>query len=288
MKKLLKVLLALVLLLALVAGGLVVARNQIIRTAIIEGAKQYAGVEVKLDGIDIGLAGTYVKIDKFTLMQPPGGFGEGVLVDLPEVYADYELKEMLADKVHLTELRINMAEVHVVKNKDGKLNLEALVPPSKEEPKREEERKSGEFLIDRAVLSIGRVRYTDMTTTPPKVYDFQINLKDEELRNIRSIDDLRGLVMKILLQKLMLIDVLAQELANVGRMLTHSMGEIVKGLGDVPGKVLETVKDVPGKAGEVLKDTTEGAGKVIEKGAETVKDGAEKVLDGVKGLFGPK
>ena len=68
MKKLLKILLALVLLLALAAGGLVVARNQIIRTAIIEGAKQYAGVEVKLDGIDIGLAGTYVKIDKFTLM----------------------------------------------------------------------------------------------------------------------------------------------------------------------------------------------------------------------------
>ena len=202
---------------------------------------------------------------------------------------------MLADKVHLTELRINMAEVHVVKNKDGKLNLEALVPPSKEEPKREEERKSGEFLIDRAVLSIGRVRYTDMTATPPKEYDFQLDVKDEELKNIRSIDDFRGLVLALLLKKLKVIDVLAQELANMGRMLTHSMGEIVKGLGDVPGKVLETVKDVPGKAGEILKgagETTksaaESAGKVVEKGAETVKDGAEKVLDGVKGLFGPK
>ena len=156
-----------------------------------------------------------------------------------------------------------------------------MVPPSKEETKREEERKSGEFLIDRAVLSIGRVRYTDMSVTPPKEYDFQVNAKDEELRNVRSIDDFRGLVLKLLLQKLNLIGVLAQELANVGRMLTQSMGDVIKGLGDAPGKVLDAVKDVPGTAGEILK----GTGETVEKGAEAVKEGAEKVLDGVKGLF---
>ena len=281
MKKLFKFIAWAFVLLILLLAGLVLARNSIIRAAIVKGAQMYAGVECQVEGIDIGLFDSYVKVDQFKLMQPPGGFGEGILIDVPELYADYELKEMLADKVHLTELRFNMAEVHVVKNKDGKLNLEALVPPSKEEKKREEERGSKEFLIDVAYLSIGRVRYTDMTKTPPKEYDFQVNAKDEKLVNIRSVDDLRGMVLKILLKKLSLIDVLAQELGNLGKELAHSLGDVVKGVGELPGKVLETVKDVPGKAGDVLKDT----GDAVKKGADTVKDGAGKVIDGVKGLF---
>ena len=190
-----------------------------------------------------------MKVDRFKLMQPPGGYGEGVMVDIPELYADYELEEMLKDKVHLTELRVNLAEVTVVKNKDGKLNFEALIPPKKDEAKKEDERKSAEFLVDVAYVSIGRVTYRDLSKNPPFEKTYEVNLRNEELRNIRSVDDLRGLVLKILFKTLAPLDILGREIMALVPVLGDSLGNVFNDVGgtvkELPGKVLDTHEAAP-------------------------------------------
>lgn len=250
MRKPFKILLGCGVALVVLLVGVVLARNWIVHAAVVKGAKAVVGVDCALEGVDVGLFKTDVLVDRLKVMEPPGGFGEGAMIDLPELYVDYELGEMLSHKVHLTDLRIDLAEVTVVKNADAKLNVEALIPPSTEEPRREQERASMEFVIDRVLISVGRVVYRDASRTPPYEKTFAIDLKDAELRNVRSADDLRGLVLKVLFQQLAPLDIVGREIQRITPRLTEAIGKVEKEILAVPAKQLEKIKDVPGKVQE--------------------------------------
>ena len=54
------------------------------------------------------------------------GFKDKLMVDLPEIYVDYNLGAIMGGKAHLEEVRLNLKEFIVVKNEAGELNLDSL------------------------------------------------------------------------------------------------------------------------------------------------------------------
>ena len=105
--------------------GVVLAKNVIAKTAIIGGVRAMTGLDVQIRGMQVGLLKRAVGIQSLVLNNP-AGFPDPIMMDLPEMYVAYDLGAFLAHKVHLQEVRLHVKEFHVIKDRQGRLNLDAL------------------------------------------------------------------------------------------------------------------------------------------------------------------
>jgi hypothetical protein len=126
MKKLFWVVLVVVVLgvLALFFG-----RNLVARTVVVKGIKQVAGLDIKIASVAINLPSVSVK--GLTIYNP-AGFSDKVMVQIPEITLDIDLPGILKNKIYFKKLTLDVGELNVVLNEQGKLNLNSLalvLPP---------------------------------------------------------------------------------------------------------------------------------------------------------------
>jgi uncharacterized protein involved in outer membrane biogenesis len=116
------------------------------------------------------------------------------MVDIPEIYVNYDLPALIKGTVHLPELRLDMKEFVVVRNAKGKLNLDALKPVQQnqagkkpqEKPKEKSAGKMPQIKIDSFTLKIGTVIYKDYTKAgKPEIREFKVNLSE----SYTNVDD---------------------------------------------------------------------------------------------------
>src|SRR5574341_2024009 len=131
MKKFLGIMITVVLILLVVV---VLAKNTIAKVALTGGVKAITGLKAEVQGVEVGVTNTLVGVKDFKLFNP-SGFQDAMMMDMPELYVDYDLASFFKGKVHLEELRLNLKEFIVVKNEKGELNLDSLktVKEKKEE-----------------------------------------------------------------------------------------------------------------------------------------------------------
>ncbi len=171
-----------------VIGGLLIARGLIANIAVKQGVKAATGLSVDMGGVDIGLLGTNIGVRNVKVFNPPG-FPDKVMVQLPELFVDYDLSALAKGKVHLEMVRVNLAELTVVKNAEGKVNVNSLRPVQEQQAAKEKKAapaKQPQIQIDELHLKVGRVVYKDYTQgATPVVKEFNVNI-DERLQNITS------------------------------------------------------------------------------------------------------
>lgn len=182
---------------------LLIGKNLIIKSVIINGAKSALGMDVSIDSLGVGVFKTTVDL-KGLVVENPDGFGGGTLIDVPEVLVDYVLKSFLKGNAYFTEIRLYIKEINVVQDREGKLNVEAFSKPKKEKrPRRKKEEKEVEekappqFRIDLLKLKIDKATFTDMASGKTEVYDLGI---DEEFENVTDSGDIIRIVMIAALQ----------------------------------------------------------------------------------------
>lgn len=158
-----------------VALGLVVAvfgRNILARSIIVEGLKKTCGLGVSIGKLDIGLP--HVSILELTIYNPRG-FKDKIMADIPEAYVDFDIQEFFKNKVHLGVLRINIRELNIIVDAEGKLNVNSLAlllpkPSGKKPP---------EVLIDELSLKIDTVLYKSyFPANMPTSKEFNLNLEE--------------------------------------------------------------------------------------------------------------
>ncbi len=192
--RLIKKLLFLIILILIVV---VLARNFIVKTGATVAAKVATGLDLAVEDVKIGLGDTDIGL-KGIQLQNPKGFLDERMVDIPEVYINYNLFDFFKDNIHVEEIRLNLNELVIAKNKEGKLNIKELLLPEKDEPdetdKSEEsqdpdtpqkDKNKREINIDSLKLKIGTVIYKDFSVVPPKITEFNINI-DEEIKNVNT------------------------------------------------------------------------------------------------------
>ena len=160
MKKLLFVVVGLLLLVAV----LLFAKNIIAKVSVEKGVEMVTGLRLDMQSLDVGIIETLIGIEGLQLYNPEG-YKDKVMVDIPEIYVDYDLGAFFKGEVHLEEVRLNLKEFVVVKNEKGELNLNAL-KVVKEEGKeevveektsvKEEKTKMPPLQIDVLELKIGK------------------------------------------------------------------------------------------------------------------------------------
>ena len=265
MKILRNVLLVIVILLIV----LLFARNIIIKTALQAGLKAITGVGLSIKKMDIGIFKTVLDIKELKLYNPEG-FPEKLMVHLPEIYADYDLIGFLEKRVHFNEIRINLKELIVIKNVEGRLNLESLkVPqhkedkPVEEQPKKKKEDTAKmDFKIDTLELKIGKVIFKDYSKADKpriKTYDINLNERHENIDNPQSLIAL--IIFKALTNTAIsgILDVFEfDNIKNlVGETLQKTTKQATKVVEEVSGQVQEKGKEAIEALGGTIKSTTE-------------------------------
>lgn len=247
-------------------------KNLIVKTSVKAGVKAMTGLKLNIKSMNVGILNSLIGIDGLQLFNPPG-FVDELMVDLPEVYVDYDLGAFIKRKVHLEEVRLNLKEFSVIKNEKGELNLDSLrvVEEEKEEKiegeeeKEKEKTKMPELQIDVLELKIGKVVYKDYSKgTPPKSKEFNVNIDER----YEDITDPRAFISLIIVKALKNTTIARLTNFNLGALQENVAGklkETTQKVMETADKVIETGKD------DVEKKVKEAAKETIEKTTDTLK-----------------
>ncbi|MDD5044576.1 MAG: AsmA family protein, partial [Candidatus Omnitrophica bacterium] len=176
-----------------VAVVLCVAKDLMLKTTISAVATQVTGAKIDIRGFSLGIFNQSVRITGLK-MHNPKGFTRGILVDLPKIMVRYDLASLLKGKTHLKYVDVELKELILEKNKDGKLNVDSLKVAESKEAKPKEKKKVS-MQIDELKLKIGRVIYKDYSAEPaPAVEVYEVN-SSKTYKNITSVEQLAALIL---------------------------------------------------------------------------------------------
>ncbi len=171
---------------------LAIAKDQIIKAAVTIGASRVVGASVHIDGMSVGLFRHVIHIKGFKIHNP-SGFPSGIMIDVGKVSADYDLPAILKGDLHLSFLVLDLKEMVVIRNKEGRLNVDALRVAQKGPTGPE---KQQAMRIDTVTLTLDQVIVKDYTISDwPAVQVFDIGIRDKTYHHIKSAEQLAALVM---------------------------------------------------------------------------------------------
>jgi uncharacterized protein involved in outer membrane biogenesis len=162
--------------------------------------RESTGLDAKISKLEIGLATPTIHLDDLKLYNTEQ-FGGGTFLQMPEL----RVEDIRSGKIHFKTLRLNVAEVHIIKDKTGKTNIDVL---DKEVKKRKHARRNKsdklelEFSIDTLYLTIGKIQITDETDARNN-QTIDVGLKEEVGKNLRSEEDINTWFQLVLFRRAM-------------------------------------------------------------------------------------
>ena len=179
-----------------VAAVLFLAKGAIAKMAVSGGVRAVTGLKLEIRSLAVGIFRSRVHAQGIKLHNP-AGFPDPVMADLPELYVDYDLPAFFTGKTHLRELRVHFRELTVVKDAQGRLNLDSLTAVKKAKEEKGQQKKPakpGSFVIDSLELKVEKVVYKDYSAGgTPSVREFNVNL-NERHSNVNDPSALGALI----------------------------------------------------------------------------------------------
>jgi hypothetical protein len=188
------------LLLAIVlAIGLLLLKDEIARNLTEERIRKETGFEAKIGKLEFSLFSPRVALEN-VVMYNPADFGGSVFLNAPDVYFEYDRKQLAMGKLHLNFLRLTVSEFHIVENQQGRTNLidvlHKVAPELLGTP-----RSNGEHYAFAGIgmlnLSLDHVRYSNLRL-PKRNQEIKLGLKNDLTHNVRTEQDVAGILFKIL------------------------------------------------------------------------------------------
>lgn len=226
MKKVFMSIIVVLLILVVVA---VFARDMFARAFFTNALRKITGLEVKTSAIRIGLSKSFVAIEGLEVSNP-AGFPDKLMIQAPEIYVAYDLGAFFKQKVHLSEIRIDIAQLAVIQDKSMKLNVNSLAlllpKPSGQKPP--------EVKIDTLKLKIGKVVYKNYGLGPePKAVEFNPNI-DETFTDVTDPSKITSEILVKVLSRLGISDLASfgtktfkEEVAKIEGQAKTAAGEAV-------------------------------------------------------------
>ncbi len=296
MKTLLKFICFLIFIIIFTVGIAVITSNWWAHSAVAAVIHQVTGLPVTIDRVRVNLRdsefGAYgIKVKN------PNGFSEGVLASIPEIFVDFDLSSFIADKkIHFEIIRLNVAELSIIRNEQGVTNLDHLKTLKKDkkeaaaQPQTLKPTVKKQFLVDKLVLTIRNVSYTDRSLPVPVHRTIDLKINQEVFMGITNPGDIiRIILMKIVYNTSFAtlgapVDLLKQQFgpsllrgqdvlvqsANIARLMgTQALGEGKKIIEEAAQKIPATVP--------VPKEVNQITGQVTNKATGLFRD-AERLL----------
>ena len=164
-------------------------KNLIVKSVVTSVASRITGAPVHIDHLALDVLSSTIRVSGF-VMNNPSGFPEGILVSCPQIKVIYDRPTLLKHTPHFLLVEIELKEMGLVRNKEGKLNVDSL--------KTGQQAKSSPpnpMQIDLLILSIGKIVYKDYTIgAEPSVRVYDVN-RHRSYKGIPSAQQLTLLVL---------------------------------------------------------------------------------------------
>jgi len=252
---------------------LIIGKNMVIKHVLAGGVKTLTGLKMHIDKTDVGVFSTKIALEGLTLYNPKD-FPDKVMIEMPELYVDYDLGAMFKKNVHLSELRINLKEFVVVRNKDGSLNLDSLkvVKETKQESaqpdkKVKKAKPDGSFQIDVMSLKIDKVIFKDYSVgDKPKITEYPVKINEK----FTNINDPKK-VANVIIVKAIMNTAIGRLTSFDVNALAASASDTLKGATKIIGSTAGAAVDTGKKAAKTATETTKQVGgKVVDAASDTV------------------
>lgn len=256
--------------------ALVFIKDIIIKVSIEKGVELVTGLKLNIGGLGVGVLKPVVSIKNLKLLNPPD-FPDRTMIDMPEIYVNYDLGAIIGGKIHLPEVRLSLKEFVVVKNSKGELNLNALrtVQAEKEgkSPSEKTPGKAPDIKIDVLKLSIGKVIYKDYSKGgAPDVKEFNINL-NESYTNVDNPYTLASLIV-----------VKAMMNTSIASLTNFDLQGLQGTVGNTLASAQKMASTAAAKAQEAIA-TTQGTAKKAAEAAKNAQDVVKQTADTMKDVF---
>ncbi|MDP8233243.1 MAG: hypothetical protein P9M06_00345 [Candidatus Saelkia tenebricola] len=252
MKKIIKILTLITLILIVC---LFLFKNLVVNFAVSKGVKAFTGLKLSIKDMNVGIKETIIGIEEMKLYNPPN-FKDRLMVEMPEIYINYDLPAILKGTIYFKEIRINLKEFVVIKNEDGELNLNSLkvIKESQKKEKlavKKETPDKNNVQIDMLKLKIERVIYKDYSKGgEPEIEEYKVNI-DEEYENITDFKSLARLIVVKALIKTNIAKLIDFDLRAIEDLTTGVLNKTIGGLGR---GAKEVVEGVAGKTTDIIKN----------------------------------
>jgi uncharacterized protein involved in outer membrane biogenesis len=172
-----------------VAGVLLL--DTIVKQFVQSRLRAETGMEVKIGKMDIGLATPTIAIEDFKIYNPPD-FGGSLFLSIPEIYVDYDWDAMRAGKLHLRLVRINLAEIDIVQDKQGRLNIESIQAQSKAAAEADRKKTSVPVFtgLDTLNVTLQKMRMWNLAA-PERATEVRFGITNEVFTNLNTEEDLQ-------------------------------------------------------------------------------------------------
>lgn len=252
------------------------AKDFIAKAVVETAVRAVAGVKLDLGKLKVGVFSSKVEIQDLKLHNPKE-FTDKIMLDMPEIYVDYSLGKIITGKVDIEEIRIHLKEFLVIKDKDGKLNLDSLkvVQKQKEEKPKEVEKedkgqsiKASDIAIRNLKLQVDKVIFKDYSKGgEPVIKEYNLNI-NEQYSDIKNLQAVASLIIVKVMTKTTIATLTNFDVAGLSSSLTGTL----KG---ASGVALKAVDQTAGAAMEAVGTTT-----------ETLKKTGQEIKGLIKNPFG--
>lgn len=204
MKFILKSILALFLILIFALGIAVISSNLWVPRAASAAISNMTGLPIDIEQVKINLRGSEFGIYGIKVKNP-NGFRDGVMASIPEIFVDFDFSSFFEGrKIHFQMIRLNLAEISIIRNERGITNLDHL-KTLKKDKKQAAARPSApkpvvkeQFIVDDLILTIRQVNYTDRSLPIPVHRSIDLKINQEVFKGVTSPGDIiRIILMKI-------------------------------------------------------------------------------------------
>lgn len=175
---------------------LVVFKDNIFRWLAERNIQHRTGMKASIGELRVGLGSASVLVKHLRLYNSTE-FGGTVFFHVPEIYVQMDPEKVSAGLLHLKEFRFSLAELNVVKSRNGQMNVDRLqkvletnAPISNPSGVKLPYKFDG---IDSLTLTLHTIRLTDLQQ-PKNSYETDLGLEAEQVKNLKSEDELKAWV----------------------------------------------------------------------------------------------
>jgi len=196
MKCLFKWFLRLVVLCILLLVGLLLSLDSVFKALVERQIRAGTGMDVTIGKFSVGLLSPIVSIENLKLYNS-AEFGGTPFLDIRELHVEYDRTALAQRVLHVKLMRLNLAELNVVKSDAGHTNLVSWQPaPTARTPRADEWIFTG---VDVLNLTVGKVRYLDLKNLR-RNQEFNANLQNQIFKNVKTAADLYGILVLVWLR----------------------------------------------------------------------------------------
>jgi hypothetical protein len=177
----------------------VLLRDQILREVVETQLSRGMGMEVTIGSLSTKLTRPIVTA-KNVVIYNTAAFGGGPFLDIPDLHLEWSADARGRADLHFKVARVNIQQFNIVENKEGRTNITDISAALQKVHTVNTNEPGVRFNgIDTLNLSVGNVRYINLRR-PERTQEMNLALQNEIVQNVRTWDDMAGLLFKILIR----------------------------------------------------------------------------------------